>query len=75
MGKEEPIDSHPVINGWGETWVVPSQVSVVWAVPEPDVGNPHIHMSILYMSPKLSLLLACLPSQCPDSIFLSFFLH
>jgi hypothetical protein len=34
---------------------VPSQVRVVWAIHEPDVDNLHIHMT-----PKLSLLLACL---------------
>jgi hypothetical protein len=35
MGKEEQEDSHPIINDWGEAWVVPSQVRVV---PEPKHG-------------------------------------
>jgi hypothetical protein len=51
MGREEPGDSHPIINEWGGTWAVPGQVRVVWAVPEPDVAH-------LHMSPELSLLLA-----------------
>jgi hypothetical protein len=23
MGREEPCDSHPIINEWGRAWVVP----------------------------------------------------
>jgi hypothetical protein len=33
MGKTDPGDSHPVVKEWGGTWVVPSQVRVVWAIP------------------------------------------
>jgi hypothetical protein len=35
MAWEEPGDSHPIINEWGEVWVVPCKVSVV---PEPKHG-------------------------------------
>jgi hypothetical protein len=57
MGRAEPGDPHPIINKWGRTWGVPSQVRVVWSVLEPDMGNLHIHMH-----PELSLLLTCLSS-------------
>jgi hypothetical protein len=70
--KGDPGDSHLIISEWGGTWVVPSQVRVVWAVPEPDIGNLHIRMG-----PELSLLPACLTRSgsvgycCPgDSSFL-----
>jgi hypothetical protein len=43
--------------------VVPGQVRVVWAIPEPDMGN-------LHMSPERSLLLACLAwTPVPTSLF------
>jgi hypothetical protein len=42
-------DSYPIMNEWGETWMIPSQVRVVWTHPQAT-----------YMSPKLFLLLACL---------------
>jgi hypothetical protein len=58
MRRAEAADSHPIINEWGGTWVVPSQVRVVWGVSEPDVGNLHTHRS-----PELSLFLACLTVQ------------
>jgi hypothetical protein len=35
MGREEPDDSHPIINEWGGACVVPGQVTVV---PEPKHG-------------------------------------
>jgi hypothetical protein len=35
MGREEPRDSHPIINECGVAWVVPGQVRVV---PEPKCG-------------------------------------
>jgi hypothetical protein len=33
MGREEPGDSHPIINEWGGAWVVPNQVRMVWPIP------------------------------------------
>jgi hypothetical protein len=55
MGREEPGESHPIMNKWRGAWVVPTQVRVVWAA----LGN-------LHMSPELSLLLACLTTTiCP----------
>jgi hypothetical protein len=36
MEREEPGDSHPIINEWGGTWMVPSQVTVV---PELEHGQ------------------------------------
>jgi hypothetical protein len=50
--RTKPDDSHPISNEVGRDLVVPSQVRVVWAITEPDVGNLHIHMSS-----ELSLLL------------------
>jgi hypothetical protein len=35
MRREEPGDSHPIINELGEAWAVPDQVRVV---PEPKLG-------------------------------------
>jgi hypothetical protein len=58
MGREEPGDSHPTINELEGAWVVPSKDL---AVPEPDVGNLHIHMSL-----ELSLILACLSITLND---------
>jgi hypothetical protein len=54
MGREDPGDSHPVMNEWGGAWAVPSRVRVVWAIP--GLGHPWA----TYVSPKLFLLLACL---------------
>jgi hypothetical protein len=52
MGKEEPGDSHPIINEWGGAWAS-GLVRMVWATSEPDVGNLHMRL-------KFSLLLGCL---------------
>jgi hypothetical protein len=32
MQKEEPGDSHAIVNEWEGAWVFPDQVSVVWAI-------------------------------------------
>jgi hypothetical protein len=53
MGREEPSDSHPIINEGG-AWAVPGQVRVV---PEP--GHGQSGMQYFYMSSELSLILAC----------------
>jgi hypothetical protein len=34
MGREEPGDSHPIINQWGGAWVVPG----------PGEGGPRVSM-------------------------------
>jgi hypothetical protein len=39
MERAEPGDSHPIINEWGETWVVPGQARAVRAVSEPEHGQ------------------------------------
>jgi hypothetical protein len=52
MGREEPVDSHPIINEGGGAWEILGQVREVWAVPDPDIGNLHKHMI-----PEISLLL------------------
>jgi hypothetical protein len=41
MGREEPGDSHPIINEWGGTWAGPGQVWVVWNIP----GKPNFPYS------------------------------
>jgi hypothetical protein len=48
-GKEEPGESHPVINEWGRVWVFWARCW--WSGP--SLGN-------LHTSRELSLLLACL---------------
>jgi hypothetical protein len=60
MVREEPGDSHPIVNEWGGGLWVPGQVRVV---PRPGMGNLQTHTilsHIFFMSPKLSLTLACL---------------
>jgi hypothetical protein len=39
MGREEPGESHPIINEWGGAWVVSSQMRMV---PEPKHGQSEI---------------------------------
>jgi hypothetical protein len=59
MGREEPGDSHPIINEWGGPQMVPWPVE---GVPEPehDPSEMQLLSYIFSKSPELSLTLACL---------------
>jgi hypothetical protein len=53
-----------------ELKVPPGQVRVIWAVPEPGMGNLHTHAilsCVFSVSPELSLILAFLTPRSSNS--------
>jgi hypothetical protein len=61
MGKEESDDSHSIINEWGGVPVVPrSGEGDLWAKHGQPANTYNIRSFFFFMSPELSLSLACL---------------
>jgi hypothetical protein len=61
MGREESEDSHPIINDFRGTWLIPGQVRVIKAIPGqlayksrnfPTLSFPHEFQEFNILVPK-----------------------
>jgi hypothetical protein len=44
----EPGDSYPIINEWGQAWVIPGPGEGIGAIPEPGHGRSEMQYEVIY---------------------------